>query len=126
MSRSAPSSKDVADTWPKCTGPVADGGGGSDRVVEAGGCAAAVDEHAFGLGAFGLGAFGLGAFGLGAFGGEAGGEPIFGPACGASAAGERAGPGPGARLGVDPAGEPAVAAAGGLPAALGAPADSPR
>jgi hypothetical protein len=102
----AESSKDVVDTWPKCIGSVGDGGGGSDRIVTAGGWAAAVDEHALG--------------------GAALGEPIFCPVCCEGAVGERAGPGPGVRLSVDPAGELAVVAVGGLPAALGAPADTPR
>src|SRR5689334_21151506 len=111
----AESSKDVVDTWPKCIGSVGDGGG-TDRIVKAGGWAAAVDEHAVGGAAFG------GA----AFGGAALGGPIFGPVCCEGAVGERAGPGPGVPFWMDPAGELAVVVVGGLPAALGAPADTPR
>src|SRR5215470_15568810 len=122
MSSWAESSKDVADTWPKCTRPVAEGGGGSDRIVTAGGWAAAVDEHAFGRATVGLRLFGLGALGGVTAGGVVAGEPI---SCPGDAVGERAGPGPGVRLPGDPAGELAVAV-GGWPAALGAPADSPR
>jgi hypothetical protein len=94
----AESSKDVVDTWPKCTRPVADGGGGSERIVKAGGWAAAVDEHAFRGATTGLEAFGVGALGGAAAGGSPAGEPIFCPSCCDDAVGEGVGPAPGVRL----------------------------
>jgi hypothetical protein len=105
------------DTWPKCTRSAADGGGGSDHFVWAGGWAAGVGEQAFGVGPFGSGALGGGAFGGGALGGASFGE---------EGAGERDGPEPGSRRWVGPTEESAWVVVAGSPTAVGMVVDRPR